>query len=68
MGATRPSVSAAKSTNVRTIFEPRMESPPVRIPLPSADAKARTIFDMQMPAYGPSFRKAPPRAAAAAAQ
>ena len=58
-----PGIEGFHATTVRgnATFEPRMESLPVRIPLPSADAEARTIFDMQMPAYGRSFRKAPPR-------
>ena len=65
-----PGIEGFHATTVRgdATFEPRMERLPVRIPLPSADVKARTIFDLQTPAYGRSFRKAAPRAASAAAQ
>ena len=65
-----PGIEGFHATTVRgnATFEPRMESLPVRIPLPSADAEARTIFDLQMPAYGRSFRTAAPRAASATAQ
>ena len=65
-----PGIEGFHATTVRgsATFEPRMESLPVRIPLPSGDAEARTIFELQMPGYGRSFRKTPPRAASAAAQ
>ena len=65
-----PGIEGFHATTVRgkATFEPRMESLPVRIPLPSADLEARTIFDLQTPAYGRSFRKAAPRAASAAGQ
>ena len=51
-----PGIEGFHATTVRgsPTFEPRMESLPVRIPLPSADLHARTIFDLQQPAYGRS--------------
>lgn len=65
-----PGIEGFHATTVRgkATFEPRMESLPVRIPLPSADLEARTIFDLQSPAYGRSFRRAAPRATSTAAQ
>ena len=65
-----PGIEGFHATTVRgnATFEPRMESLPVRIPLPAADPQARTIFDLQRPAYGRSFRGASPRAASAATQ
>ena len=65
-----PGIEGFHATTVRgnATFEPRMESLPVRIPLPSGDAEARTIFDLQTPGYGRSFRRAAPRAASAAVQ
>jgi ectoine hydroxylase-related dioxygenase (phytanoyl-CoA dioxygenase family) len=68
LAMTGPGIEAFHATTVRgkPTIEPRMESLPVRIPLPAADA--RTIFDLQRPAYGRSFRRTAPRAASAAAQ
>ena len=65
-----PGIEGFHATTVRgdATFEPRMERLPVRIPLPSADVKARTIFDLQMPAYGRSLLEAAPRAASVARQ
>ncbi len=65
-----PGIEGFHATTVRgrATFEPRMESVPVRIPLPSGDLEARTIFELQSPAYGRSFRKAAPRAVSAAVQ
>ena len=62
-----PGIEGFHATTVRgsATFEPRMERLPVRIPLPSADVKARTIFDLQTPAYGRSFFEAVPRAVSA---
>jgi len=65
-----PGIEGFHATTVRgnATLEPRLESLPVRMPLPSADAEARTIFDLQMPAYGRSFLEAAPRAASVAGQ
>ncbi len=66
----QPGIEGFHATTVRgnATFEPRMENLPVRIPLPAADVRGRTIFDLQTPAYGRSFRRSTPRAASAAAQ
>ena len=51
-------IEAFRATTVRgePTLEPRMASAPVRIPLPASDAP--TIFDLQRPVYGRSFRDA----------
>ena len=64
----RPGIEGFHATTVRgkATLEPRLESLPVRIPLPASEAS--TIFDLQSPAYGRSFRRARPPAAALPAQ
>ena len=66
LAMSEPGIEGFHATTVRgkATIEPRLESLPVRLPLPSGDLDARTIFDLQSPAYGRSFRDAVPRAAA----
>ena len=64
-----PGIEGFHATTLRgkATFEPCMESLPVRIPLPSGNLEARSLFDLQTPGYGRSFRRTAPRAVPAAA-